>query len=158
MDKIVKKVVRNKNANCRDCSNSYICSLFHKSWQLDGAVSVAASEYNPSMFDDKSKRANIIGDTLCDLLPTCCGRFKDKTSNRTTVCLLTPMQKTVADKLASLSAKLQRCPTISELARELHLSRSTVHEHLDKLCEEGYVHKIKSGRRACNYTVNQESE
>ncbi|MCD6402762.1 MAG: winged helix-turn-helix transcriptional regulator [Candidatus Aenigmarchaeota archaeon] len=62
-------------------------------------------------------------------------------------------------RIAILKALKERRKTVSELSKELDLSKSTVHEHLIKLVKTGFVKRVnRPGRKWVYYQLTEKAE
>ncbi len=61
-------------------------------------------------------------------------------------------------RIKILFSMLRKRKTVTELSRELNLSKPTVHRHLTKLNEDGFVRKVEEGYRWTYYELTEKAK
>ena len=68
------------------------------------------------------------------------------------------LRKLSSTKIKILKSLKERRKTLSEISRELNLSKSTVHAHLNDLCKEGFVKRVENGYKWVYYELTEKAE
>ena len=61
-------------------------------------------------------------------------------------------------RIKILTSMLRKRRTVTELSRELNLSKATIHRHLTKLNEKGLVRKVDEGYRWTYYELTENAK
>ncbi len=68
------------------------------------------------------------------------------------------LRKISSTKIKILKSLKERRKTLSEISRELKLSKSTVHTHLNDLCEAGFVRRLDDDHKWVYYELTEKAE
>lgn len=71
---------------------------------------------------------------------------------------LTPRQLEVLQVYLDMNFEENPCPTLGFVAGRLKVSKETVHQHLQRIEEKGYVHRVRNASAGVHVLFNAEGE